>query len=62
MKCVQCKQEIRDGQTIIPMTPGGDMACGLICKSMYEKTHDKFFNDTINNDKKFEDWMNEWSI
>ena len=57
MKCVQCKQEIRDGQTIIPVTPDGDMVCGLICKGLYERERERFFNKVVHDDKKFEDWM-----
>jgi len=53
MKCVQCKQEFKDGDTIIPINADGDMICGLICKFAYEKEHDRVFNEI--NDKKVEE-------
>jgi len=59
MRCVQCCKEISDGDTIIPMTPDGDFACGLICKVRYEKERDRFFNEIVHDDKKFEEWMSD---
>jgi len=54
MKCVQCKQEIGAGDTIVPINADGDMVCGLICKFAYEKERDRCFNEIVD-DKKVED-------
>ena len=54
MKCVQCNQEFKVGDTLIPANADGDMICGLMCKFAYEKEHDHVFNE-INDDKKAED-------
>ena len=58
MKCDYCKQEISDGKTIIPVTPDGEFVCSLECKGMWERKRDKFFEEILPDDKKFEDWMN----
>lgn len=59
MKCSHCQNEIKDGQTIIPITCDGDFVCSIECKSLWERERDRFFNEVINDDQKFEDWMKE---
>lgn len=57
MKCDHCKQEINEGQTMIPVTPDGDFVCSIECKSLWERKRDDFFNDILTDDEKFEEWL-----
>jgi hypothetical protein len=59
MRCIQCNQEIGDGDTIVPVSPDGDMVCGLICKVRFEKERERFFAEIVHDDEKFEEWMSD---
>jgi len=57
MNCIQCKKEIQDGDTITPVNYDGDMVCGMICLSMYKRDKEKFFEEVVHDEKKFQEWM-----
>jgi len=58
MSCVQCKQPLKEWDMHM-VNADGDFACSIECKKEYEKERDRFFNEIVHDDKKFEEWMNE---
>ncbi len=55
MRCCQCiKKFNHDG---ILVTCDGDFVCSNTCKINWENERDKFFNEIVHDDKKFEEWM-----
>lgn len=56
MKCFQCRKEIKPTDDYEITAPDGD-AFHKECLPEYEKDKEKFFSETIYNDKKFEDLL-----
>lgn len=56
MKCFHCKIQIDESKPHKVTTPDGDVF-HVECLKQYEKDRDKFFNETIHNDKKFVDYL-----
>ncbi len=59
MKCCHCNNKIENELDMVLMTPDGDFACNKDCATQYETARDKFFTETIHNDKLMDQWWNE---
>lgn len=57
MKCFHCKNNINEFSSQIKWTSDGDSFCDQNCESAYERERDSFFNEVINNDAKFDNWL-----
>lgn len=57
IKCCYCGGDVEKHINPILISPDGDFVCDETCKKNYENERDKFFNDIIHDDKKFENWL-----
>lgn len=57
IKCIQCGENAEKHGTEILINSDGDFVCSEKCKQQYEKERERFFNEIINDDKKFNNWM-----
>ncbi len=58
IECFNCQGDA-DVLGAILISPDGDFVCNKKCKEEYEKKRDKFFNETIHDDKKMTQWWVE---
>jgi len=60
MKCCndKCQNDPSDSAREIIVNCDGDSVCNNKCEVEYEKQKDHFFSVVINDDKKFNAWMN----
>jgi len=58
MKCFVCKKELPEYGAIL-LGCDGDFVCSKKCNQKYEDDKKHFFDNVINDDKKFNKWMNE---
>ena len=56
MKCDHCKKGIDETVPHEVTTPDGD-CFHKVCYSKHKKERDKFFNEIVHDDKKFNNWM-----
>lgn len=56
MKCFHCKKQIDKSKPHKVTAPDGDVF-HIECLKQHEKDRDKFFNETIHDDKKFADYL-----
>lgn len=58
-KCVNenCDNDPMKSMNAAVVNIDGDFACCLECKREYEKQRDHFFNNVVNNDDAFKNWL-----
>lgn len=59
MKCFQCGKEIGVTEEYVVQEPDGDFFHEN-CLAVYEKERDEFFNEIVNDDKKFNKWISNF--
>lgn len=55
-KCFHCNKPLPELGSIL-ISPDGDFVCNEKCKRGYEAEKKHFFDNVVNDDKKFEEWM-----
>ena len=55
MRCVQCQGQVNECAAIL-VTADGDFVCSGKCEETWKLERDRFFNETIFDDKKMAEW------
>lgn len=58
LKCAYCGKDAERFGNALLINTDGDFVCNDECKRNYEIDRDKFFNEILPHDDKFEEWLN----
>lgn len=57
MRCVNCGKTIGEFDSSLIISVDGDGVCNDSCHDKYLAKRDKFFNETVHDDTKFDNWI-----